>query len=120
MELRPEFVKLLMLGGKEYVDYLPYDRTEKISQLLFTGGRPFTLLGRPEKTTLRRCQRVRNYIAHRSDFARAKFLSEYQNIKPLRVAKPTPSHYLDDQIRAGVTLFEHDLAELAAISNFLG
>lgn len=119
-EQRPEFVKQLMLGGKSYADYLPYEHTEKISKLLFTGGRPFTLLCETDKTTLRRCQRVRNYIAHRSDFARSKFLIEYESIKSTRVSNPMPIHYLDDQIRAGVTLFEHDLSQLAAISNFLG
>lgn len=119
MEQRPELVRLLILAGKEYTDYLPYERTEKIAELLFRGGKPFTLLTGNDKTTLRRCQRVRNYIAHPSKSARAKFMTDYKLIKPIRIAKPTPSHYLEDQIRVGVTFFEHDLSQLAAISNFL-
>jgi hypothetical protein len=119
LEHRAEIVKEIILGGKEYADYLPYERTEKMSELLLIGGRPFNLLSGSDRETLRRCQRVRNYIAHRSDFALSKFVSAYKNVKPLRVSKPTPIHYLDDQIRAGISMFEHDLSQMAAISNFL-
>jgi hypothetical protein len=37
----------------------------------------------------------------------------------MRVTNPKPIHYLDDQIRLGVTLFEHDLTQLAAIAKLL-
>jgi hypothetical protein len=118
-EYRSPFVKELMLRGKDYADYLPYEKTKDLSTTLFTGGRPFTILPQSDQSTLRRCLKVRNYIAHRSEAAKEKFVKEYRNIKPIRVSNPLPIHYLDDQIRANVSLFEHDLSQLAAISNFL-
>lgn len=118
-EYRSTFVKELMLRGKDYTDYLPYERTKDIAEMLFAGGRPFTILSQPDQLTLRRCMKVRNYIAHRSDVAKKKFVNEYRSVKPIRVSNPLPIHYLDDQIRANVSLFEHDLSQLAAISNFL-
>lgn len=118
-ENRHEFIKDMVLRGKDYTDYLPYEKTMEVAKLLFIGGRPFTLLPDPERQTLRRCTRVRNYIAHRSEFARRKFINDYKGVKPLRVSNPKPIHYLDDQIRLGVTLFEHDLTQLAVISKIL-
>lgn len=118
-EDRLEMVKELVHRGKNYVDYLPYERTLEISNLLFTGGRPFSSLDQADRKTLARCLSVRNYIAHRSEFARKKFIKLYQEIKPTRVQHPRPIHYLDDQIRVNVTLFEHDLAQLHQISSFL-
>jgi hypothetical protein len=108
----------LFVGGIE-IGKLRYNRTEAISKLLFHGGRPFTLLSDQDKQLLVRCQRVRNYIAHESDFAYEKFIQSYSAIKPLRVIRPKPLHYLDDEIRAGVTLFEHDLVQLLSIARFL-
>jgi hypothetical protein len=118
-ERRKEIIKRVILREKDYVDYLPYERTMAISDILFHGGRPFNLLSPSDRTSLVRCQRVRNYIAHRSQFAFEKFIKSYTEIKPVRVLRPNPLHYLDDEIRAGVSLFEHDLIQLLTISRFL-
>ena len=118
-EHRKQIVKTVIMRERTYVDYLPYERTVDVANVLFHGGRPFTLLPQASRISLIRCQRVRNYIAHESEFSYEKFIASYELIKPLRVANPKALHYLDDQIRAGVTFFEHDLAELVSISQFL-
>jgi hypothetical protein len=118
-ETRPEIVKTIILRDRDYVDYLPYERSVELAQILFKGGRPFISLEQQHKDLLVRCQRVRNYIAHESDFAYDKFFRSYSAIKPIRLRRPKPIHYLDDQIRAGVTLFEHDLTQLITIARFL-
>jgi hypothetical protein len=118
-ERRPKIVKSIIMRGKDYVDFLPYDRTIEISKLLFHGGRPFSHLDQTHRDSLTRCIRVRNYIAHESDHSYKMFLRSYSQIKTSRVARPKAIHYLDDQIRAGVTFFEHDIAALVTISRFL-
>lgn len=118
-EERLEMVKSIILRGDDYVDFLPYERTIKLSELLFKGGRPFSELPADDRVSLVRCQRVRNYIAHESKFAYGRFMRSYQQVKPIRIQTPKPIHYLDDQIRAGVTMFEHDLTQLLTISRFL-
>jgi hypothetical protein len=118
-ERRPQLVKSIILRGREYVDFMPYEATIEISKLLFHGGRPFANLEQPYRISLTRCIRVRNYIAHESDHSYKMFLRSYSQIKTSRVSRPKAIHYLDDQIRAGVTFFEHDISELVTISRFL-
>jgi hypothetical protein len=112
-------VKAILLGGKDYVDFLPYERSETAARLLFRGGRPYTLLDDHSRQALTRCLRVRNYIAHRSEFAKSKYLKSYQQVKPMITRAPSPIKYLDDHIRLGVTMFENDLTQLHSISRFL-
>ncbi len=119
VEQRPKIVKTIMLRGRDYVDYLPFERTAEIARLLFHGGRPFTKLEQVHRESLTRCLRVRHYIAHESDHSYRLFLDSYARIKPSRSRRPKAIHYLDDQIRAGVTFFEHDLSELVTIARFL-
>jgi hypothetical protein len=119
-EERLDMLKNIIRGRRDYADFLPYERTMELSELLFKGGRPFTELPKSDRDFIVRCHRVRNYIAHESDYAYGRFMKSYKEIKPsLRIQFPKPIHYLDDQIRSHVTFFEHDLAQLVSISRFL-
>lgn len=118
-ERRKSMIKEIMLARKDYVDFLPYEQTIKIANVFFVGGRPFSKLPEADRRTLVRCLAVRNFIAHRSDAAARKFLKRYEDIKPVRLSSPRPIHYLDDSIRAGVTLFEHDISSLVQIGRKL-
>ncbi len=112
-------IKDILRGGQNYRDYLPYNHTEDLAKLLFQGGRPFTHLDQTFKSSLTRCLKVRNYIAHRSEHSKTQFLNHYKAIKLILQKNPRAIHYLDDHIRAGVTMFENDLSQLHAISKFL-
>lgn len=116
---RAKIVKSIILRDRDYIDYLPYERNMEISEMLFHGGRPFTHLEQPYRVSLVPCQRVRNYIAHESEFAYEKFIKSYSAIKSIRITRPKPVHYLDDEIRAGVTMYERDLTQLLLIARFL-
>lgn len=118
-ENRPTFVREIIFQGKDYADYLPYERTIKIANQLFVGGRPFSLLDASQKSSLNRCLRVRHYIAHDSDYAARVFANSVRAVKPFRMKQPTPIHYLQENIRSGVSFFEHDLATLYSVAGFL-
>ena len=118
-ERRRMMVRDIILARKDYVDFLPYERTQDIAKVLFVGGRPFVNITAADRATLTRCLRVRNYIAHRSKSAYTKFYREYVSFRPLRIRTPRPIHYLDDNIRAGVSFFEHDVISLITIARFL-
>lgn len=118
-ETRTRMIKEVLLAGKNYTDYLPYERCELAARLVFVGGRPFTYLGDAERRALTRCLSVRNYIAHESEFSRKKYLKSYRALKPTLIKTPRPAQYLDDNIRLGVTMFENDLIQMYSISRFL-
>ena len=52
--------------NKKYLDWMPYDRTKKLSKVIFEGGRPFTEIIGAEKGQLTKAQLIRNAIAHLS------------------------------------------------------
>ena len=118
-EKRLSFANELIFAGKEYADYLPYQRTTSIAKRIFVSGRPFSLLGDNEKSTINRCIKVRHYIAHNSDHAARDFVKTVTAIKKFRVKKPSVTHYLNENIRSGVSFFEHDLATLVSAAKFL-
>lgn len=62
----PKVAREVVLGGKDYVDWLPYRHTEGRAQAFYRGGKPFTPLSKAEKQILRRVTAIRNVLAHRS------------------------------------------------------
>lgn len=63
----------IVRGGKEYIDWMPYDHTMKRSRLYFDGGYPFVDLSDTEKDVLRKMTYIRNALAHESGTALNKF-----------------------------------------------
>lgn len=118
-EHRPKFVHELILNGRKYADYLPFEQTQSIANKLFVGGRPFALVSNSEKSLINRCVKVRHCIAHDSSHSRKQFLSAYSAVKRPRRRSPLPIDYLEDQIRRGTTFFEHDIAALSTIARLL-
>ena len=63
----------VLLGGQDYLQWLPYDRTVKRAESFLRGGRPFTQLGATQIDDLRNAYRVRNAVAHPSSHAQRVF-----------------------------------------------
>jgi len=63
----------IIFGGKNYVDWLPYENTIKRSQLFYRNGLPFTLIDENDKKQLNEIVIIRNAIAHSSLHSRKKF-----------------------------------------------
>lgn len=84
----------VMLGGKSYVDWLPYHHTEKRAEAFFRGGLPFCALEKSEVKSLDRILTIRHAVAHQSRAARRKFENEVLGVAPLLRSERTPAGFL--------------------------
>lgn len=84
----------VMLGGRAYVDWLPYNLTEKRAEAFFRNGLPFKNLDKNDKRELERIILVRNAVAHQSRAARTRFENEVIGATPLLSVERTPAGYL--------------------------
>ena len=96
----PAVARDVMLGGKRYVDWLPYSYTEKRAEAFFRGGEPFSKLTKPEKNSLERMLTIRHAVAHQSRSARKKFENGVIGTSPLLPAERTPAGFLRSIFRA--------------------
>lgn len=84
----------VMLGGRAYVDWLPYSHTEKRAEAFFRNGLPFCNLEKSDKKELERIVLIRNVVAHQSRSARGRFEREVIGATPLLSVERTPAGYL--------------------------
>jgi hypothetical protein len=84
----------VMLGGRAYVDWLPYHMTEKRAEAFFRGGLPFCNLESSDKRELERIILIRNAVAHQSRDARQKFETKVIGAAPMLTVERTPAGYL--------------------------
>ncbi len=84
----------VMLGGKAYVDWLPYHYTERRANAFFRRGLPFCGLDKADVKSLDRILTIRNAVAHQSLAARRKFENEVIGSTPLLPAERTPAGFL--------------------------
>lgn len=89
----------VMLGGRPYVDWLPYHHTEKRASAFFRSGQPFCNLDNTEKKSLERMFTIRHAVAHQSRAARRKFENEVIGAAPLLPAERTPAGFLRSVFR---------------------
>jgi len=89
----------VMLGGKAYVDWLPYRHTENRAIAFFRGGKPFSNLDKGDVRSLERMLTIRHAVAHQSRAARKKFEDEVIGSTPLLPAERTPAGFLRSVFR---------------------
>ena len=68
-----DVMRKIVFEGKNYVEWIPYEKALNRVGLPLNGGRPFAALDDTDKGTLKRIVLVRNAIAHASDYALAEF-----------------------------------------------
>ncbi len=107
----------IVMRGRKYVDWLPYDRTEEIAIAFFEGGRPFTNLGAADKANLRLWLILRHAIAHKSKHAQEQLRKHVIGATPLAPRESTPAGYLRSQYRIAPprTRFETFLDDIRAV-----
>jgi hypothetical protein len=88
------------LGGRAYVDWLPYRFTDSRAEAFFRGGYPFCNLDRKDKKELERILLIRHAVAHQSRSARRNFEDEVIGTAPLLAIERTPAGYLRSIFRA--------------------
>lgn len=89
----------VMLGGRPYVDWLPYRHTEKRASAFFRAGHPFCKLDSAEKASLERMLVIRHAVAHQSRSARKRFEAEVLAGTPLLPSERTPAGFLRSVFR---------------------
>jgi hypothetical protein len=96
----PAVARDVILGGRAYVDWLPYHHTDKRADAFFRAGLPFSKLEKAERKSLERMLTIRHAVAHQSRGARNKFEDEIIGSSPLLPVERTPAGFLRSVFRA--------------------
>ena len=108
----------VLLQGKSYLDWLPYDKTVELARTFLKDGLPFTVLADGDRSKTKQCMLVRNAIAHRSRFAKRQFEEKVIGDLNLPSRERTPAGYLRSIVRVNPTfvrfqIWSSDLADMA-------
>jgi hypothetical protein len=111
----------VLLDGKEYLEWLPYDRTLKRAKRYLRGGRPFTSFTDDDSSRLSQIARIRNAVAHSSKHAKDVFRNKVTSNIVLLPREKTPAGFLRSLFRSApaMTRFEMFLAELGRMARKL-
>ena len=105
-------------GNGNYVNWLPFDHTERRSKLFFTGGRPFTSLSDSSKDILRQSQYVRNVLAHQSSYSLERFSKHVIRSQRLNPREKKPLGYLRAFHTSAIpTKYEFHVKSLSLVAN---
>lgn len=109
----------ILLGGeKKYLDWLPYDKTERRAQSYFRGGAPFTRFTSFEKKIIEEILLIRNAVAHESTHSHNRF-KQFVDGLPLASREKTPAGFLRSYIDQQTTRFQFYAAEMARMITLL-
>jgi hypothetical protein len=113
-----QVVRDVLLGERKYLDWLPYERTEKRAIAFLRAGEPFTRLGRVEKSTIEDSLIIRNAIAHKSYYSNKRFQQLIDSYLLLPKER-TPAGFLRSKIDPTTTRYQFYIAEMARIMQLL-
>lgn len=91
---------IIGIGSREYADWMPFSHTLRRAEIMFRGGRPFSLVTDGDKQLLSQCHVIRNAIAHKSRHSISKFENQVIGSLPLPARERTPGGYLRSIFRA--------------------
>jgi len=103
----------LVFGEKDYIDWLPFTRTEALATRFLAGGRPFTLLEDVTRQRLGQIIAIRNAITHRSAFAMRRSREQVLGSTPLPPKEKTPARYLRSVFRIAPPQTRFELFQIA-------
>jgi len=92
-------LKDIIYGERDYLDWLPYNRTETLARRFLTAGRPFTDLDDGRKSEIKRIVLTRHSIAHKSEFSKRQFVEKVIASAVLLPHEKTPAGYLRSNFR---------------------
>ncbi|MDJ0732057.1 MAG: hypothetical protein QNJ33_18930 [Crocosphaera sp.] len=107
-------IEEVILGGKQYLDWLPYERTIERAKIFFYDGIPFTNLDDDQKNNLRDYHKIRNAIAHKSRKSEAEFNKTIKNSR-LPPSEQTPGGYLRSKPRGQGQQTQYEIASAQLI-----
>lgn len=100
-----------LLQDRRYVDWLPYDQTEKRAKLFLRGGRPFTELSIDGRKAFRELSAIRNVLAHESNHAAARFEKVVLSSRVVPSYERKVERYLKGEHSTGVSRLENHMNE---------
>jgi hypothetical protein len=108
----------IILGGKKYVDWLPWSLIETRAKAYFRDGRPFTSISANDKQLVDQVCRIRNALAHKSDYSLRKLEEGVSGSIPLLVSEKTPAGFLRSKFRIAPvqTRYENYIGELVILA----
>jgi len=111
----------VVLQGRKFFDWLPYERTKKIANVFFAGGRPFTLITQDEEKHIDKCLIIRHAIVHQSRHAIDKFRQEVLAGLSLTPRDKRPKRFLHAQFSANPPMnhYQRLVGELFKIASKL-
>jgi hypothetical protein len=114
-----ETMMKILLQGKSYLDWLPFDRTENRANLYLTDGKPFTDLTKDDKVIINRVVVIRHAIAHSSAHSKKQFETQVVGNLFLLAREKLPAAFLRSQANPAQNRFEIYVGELGRIAGFL-
>src|SRR4030067_1133454 len=107
----------VVLGGKRYVNWLPYEETENRAKIFFRNGLPFKSLDNNEIENLKNIHCIRNALAHRSRYSMQKFEKQVVGSMPLTKREKSPGGFLKSHFRISPTQtrYENLVSEMSTI-----
>lgn len=84
----------IVFQEKPYINWLPYDNTEKISKRFLIDGNPFCIIDADDKKHISKCLLVRNAIAHQSRHSIVQFDDKVINGMTLTRRERKPKGFL--------------------------
>jgi hypothetical protein len=114
--------KEVMLAGKNYIDWLPYEsNTKKRAEVFFNKHSPFVTLTKPEEQLLIQLHQIRNALAHRSAHSLDVFKRLVIGNLPISPRDKKPSRFLLTIFRSNPsqTRLQNYLFEMLTIAKHL-
>lgn len=111
----------ILLIGKNYIDWLPYEKTIERAKIFFKDGIPFTLLNDGHKSNLKRYIYIRNALTHKSEYSLQQFNRHVIGSSNLTPREKTPTGFLRSIFRRkpNLTQYENVARELKSIIHII-
>ena len=117
----PPIARDIVLGGRNYCQWLPYEITQKRANIFFRGGRPFSSLERSDETQIEKCLAIRNGIAHQSSYSQEIFRKKVISELSLLPKERRPKSFLRAEFSSApqITYYEQYTTYLLRIATKL-
>ena len=111
----------IVFRENNYLDWLPYDRTENRAKQFFENGIPFSCLAQQDKQLIQQCSYIRNAVAHNSKNSFGRFQLHVVGNQNLMSREKKPAGYLRSTFRTSPkqSRYEHLIQEMASIATKL-
>ena len=111
----------IVFGGRNYVDWLPYEQTIGRARLFFASGRPFTYLEKQDRKAIEIWCVTRNALAHQSHFAQRRFYELVIEPRTLLPNEKRPTAFLRSlhSTAPDVTQYEQLAGEMISVAKKL-